>query len=43
MADIGRPIKRYTVIPLSEPIPDTSEPEQAPAPEHEHQPEREDA
>jgi hypothetical protein len=43
MADIGKPIKRYTVVPLSEPVPETKEPQQAPAPERERQPERQPA
>ena len=30
--EIGKPIKRYTVIPLKEPIPPTKEPQQAPPP-----------
>ncbi len=30
MADIGEPLKRYIVVPLSEPVPDTGEPREAP-------------
>ncbi len=43
MADIGKPLKRYKVIPLSEPVPDTREPQQLPAPvkEPQEQPQRE--
>ena len=45
MADIGKPIRRVKVIPLTEPVPAGPEPErQTPAPRHEpaKQPEKVD-
>lgn len=32
MADIGKPLKRYKVVPLREAVPPTREPVQAPPP-----------
>jgi hypothetical protein len=33
MAQIGEPVRRYTVIPLTEPVPPTHEPVAPPPPE----------
>ena len=39
--EIGIPIKRWTVIPLTEPVAPTPEPREAPLPAREPAPERE--
>lgn len=38
MADIGKPLRRYKVVPLRETVPDTREPQQAPPPGREPAP-----
>lgn len=43
MADIGKPLKRYVVVPLTEPIPETREPQEAPLPEKTPEREKEPA
>jgi hypothetical protein len=32
MTDLGKPLRRYRVIPLKEPVPDTEEPSRRAAP-----------
>ncbi len=43
MMEIGVPIKRWEVIPLTEPVRETPEPREAPVPEHAPEKEREPA